>query len=52
MDDFTQIMLINMAATLIIQSVKNAKEKVQLKGVMLKIFNVIKTSYAGDPDFQ
>ena len=42
--------LIGMAASIIIASVKNPQHKAQLKAVMLKIFNTIRNSYAGDPD--
>ena len=45
-------LIIGMAASIIIASVKNPQHKVALKAVMLKIFNTIKNSYAGDPDFQ
>ena len=43
--------LIGMAASIIIASVKNPQHKVALKAIMLKIFNTIRNSYTGDPDF-
>ena len=43
--------LIGIAASIILNAVKNPQHKVALKAVMLKIFNTIRNSYAGDPDF-
>jgi len=45
-------LIIGIAASIIIASVKNPQHKITLKAVMLKIFNTIRNSYAGDPDFQ
>ena len=44
--------LIGIAASIILSTIKNPQHKAQLKSVMLKIFNAIKNVYAGDPDFQ
>ena len=44
-------MIIGIAASIIISTVKNPAHKAQLKAVMLKIHNTIKQVYSGDPDF-
>lgn len=45
-------LIIQMAITIILSTVKNPAKKVQLKKAMLKIRNTINTVYAADPDFQ
>jgi hypothetical protein len=44
--------IISMFAAVFLQSLKDKKKKAQIKTVALKIFNSIKTAYAGDEDFQ
>lgn len=44
-------LLISMAASVILASVKNKAKKAKLKAVMLKIYKTIGSMYAGDPDF-
>ena len=43
---------ISMATSIIIASVKNKKNKKELKAIMLKIYNTIKKAYIGDKDFE
>ncbi len=45
-------LIIQMAITIILSTVKNPAKKAELKKAMLKIRNTINTVYAGDPDFQ
>lgn len=44
-------LLVSMAASIIIASVKNATKKAKLKSVMLKIYTTISNAYLSDPDF-
>ena len=44
--------LIGIAASIILNAVKNPQHKTQVRSVLLKIFNTIKNAYPGDPDFQ
>lgn len=44
-------LIIGMAASIIISSVKNPSSKAKLKAVMLKIYRTIGGIYSGDPDF-
>lgn len=44
-------MIITMALSIILATIKNPAKKASLKAVMLKIRNAINVSYAGDPDF-
>ncbi len=44
--------IIAMATSVILSSVKNPSKKASLKKAMLKIYKTIGTVYAGDPDFQ
>ena len=45
-------LIIAMATSVILASVKNPAKKASLKKAMLKIYTTIGTMYAGDPDFQ
>jgi uncharacterized membrane protein len=45
-------LLIAMATSVILSTVKNPAKKASLKKAMLKIYKTIGTVYAGDPDFQ
>jgi hypothetical protein len=45
-------LIIAMATSVILASVKNPAKKATLKKAMLKIYTTIGTMYAGDPDFQ
>jgi hypothetical protein len=47
MEDF----FINMGVTALFMSIKNANSKARLRKLCLKVVNVIKAAYAGDPDF-
>lgn len=42
---------IAMAASVILESVKNPQKQAALKAVMLKIYRTIQIAYAKDPDF-
>lgn len=44
-------LLIAMAITTILSTIKNPKSKAKLKAAMLKVRNAINQAYAGDPDF-
>ena len=44
-------LIIQMAVTVVLSTIKNPAKKASLKKAMLKIFTSIKTVYAGDPDF-
>ena len=44
-------LLVSMAASIIIATVKNRQHKDALRSVMLKIFKTIKDVYTGDHDF-
>jgi hypothetical protein len=44
-------MIIQMAITIILSSIKNPAKKAALKKAMLKVRNSINLAYAGDPDF-
>lgn len=44
-------MIITMALSIILLTVKNPAKKASLKAVMLKLRNAINNVYAGDPDF-
>lgn len=44
-------LLIPMAVSVIISSVKNPAKKAELKKAMLKVRNTINQVYANDPDF-
>ncbi len=44
--------LVGLAASTIISSLKDKAVKKKLRAVMLKIFTTIKTAYAGDKAFQ
>lgn len=44
-------MLIQMAVTVVLQSVKNPAKKQQLKKALAKVYNVIGNTYAGDAEF-
>ena len=48
--------LINMGITIVLTAVKNtfksSSAKAKYKAAMLKVYNAIKVSFAGDPDFQ
>ena len=44
-------LIIQMAITIVLSTVKNPAKKAQLKKTMLKIRNTINMTYAGDPDF-
>ena len=44
-------LLVGIAASIILSSVKNPQHKIALKSVMLKIRNTINQVYAQDPDF-
>lgn len=44
-------LIITMAVSVVIASVKNPQKKTKMKKAMLKIYQVIKQAYAGDPDF-
>lgn len=48
MDD----LIISMAISVILSTIKNPKKKLELKRAMLKIRNTINLAYASDPDFQ
>lgn len=43
---------ITMGTAAILATIKNADKRAALKKVMLKIYNSIKSAYAGDSDFQ
>ncbi len=43
---------LNTAATLGELTLKNAKSKAKVRKVALKVFNMLKLVYAGDPDFE
>ena len=45
-------LIIGMAMSVILSSVKNPSKKASLKKAMLKVYKTIGTVYAGDPDFQ
>lgn len=45
-------LIIQMAITIVLSTIKNPAKKAQLKKAMLKIRNTINASYSGDPDFQ
>lgn len=45
-------LLIGMAASVILSSVKKPANRQKLKSVMLKIYRTIQNMYLGDPDFQ
>ncbi len=45
-------LIIAMATSVILATVKNPAKKAALKKVMLKLYTTIGTMYAGDPDFQ
>jgi hypothetical protein len=45
-------MIIGMAVSIVLSTIKNPAKKAQLKKAMLKIRNQINLAYAGDPDFQ
>ena len=45
-------LIIAMATSVILASVKNPAKKATLKKVMLKLYTTIGNMYAGDPDFQ
>lgn len=51
-NEFLINMGINIVLTLLGSSIKNPKSKEQYKKAMLKVYNGIKTAFAGDPDFQ
>jgi hypothetical protein len=44
-------LIINIGISAILTSIKNPAKKASLKKAMLKVFNAIKTAYAGDEDF-
>ena len=44
-------LLVSMAASIIIATVKNRQHKDALRSIMLKIFKTIKDVYIGDSDF-
>lgn len=44
-------LLISMAASVILSTVKNKAKRTKLKAVMLKLYKTIGSMYAGDPDF-
>jgi len=44
-------LLISMAASIILSTIKNPGKKAALKKVMLKIYATIGSVYKGDPDF-
>lgn len=43
--------LLPMAVSIILATVKNPAKKAEVRNVMLKIFNTIKSAYPGDNDF-
>ncbi len=43
--------LIQMAITVVLGAIKNPGKKATLKKAFLKVFNTIRATYAGDPDF-
>lgn len=43
---------VNMGVTALFVSIKSDAGKAKFKKISLKIFNTIKSVYAGDPDFQ
>ena len=47
-----QEFFINMGVTALFIAIKNPESKGKMKKIALKIYNTIKASYAGDPDFQ
>lgn len=51
MDDLIDLALA-VVFSVLKKSVKNTQKKAELKKAMLKLRNVINTTYFGDPDFQ
>jgi len=45
-------LIISMATSAILASVKNPEKKTKLKKAMAKIYTTIGNTYLGDPDFQ
>jgi hypothetical protein len=45
-------LIIAMATSIILASVKNPEKKAKLKKAMAKIYKTIGTTYFGDPEFQ
>lgn len=52
MNDFLIGMGINVVLQLTGGFFKNPASKAQYRRAMLKVYNAIKTAFAGDPDFQ
>jgi hypothetical protein len=50
--EMNEELMIAMATSVILASIKNPAKKAALKKAMLKIYKTIGTVYAGDPDFQ
>ena len=44
-------MIINMAFSILLSTIKNTKSKEKFKRAFLKVFKAIKSQYAEDPDF-
>jgi hypothetical protein len=42
---------VSMAVSVLLSTIKNPDKKAKLKTVFLKVYQTIKTVYAGDPDF-
>lgn len=42
---------INIGVSALLIAVKNAKKRVQMRAIFLKVFTAIRSAYAGDPDF-
>lgn len=42
---------INMGVTALFLSIKSSEGKAKMKKISLKVYNTIKSVYAGDPDF-